>query len=104
MIFKNGVNLPGAGLRQNSDKALFMNIDDIDLTLLKQEVVDWHEAANEHCDLLIEHADKKMDLQIGETFQCSTLEEQRAFKVGVLLAKAQFRDLPFRTEQEEDHD
>ncbi|MEQ1967387.1 hypothetical protein ABLA30_10235 [Xenorhabdus nematophila] len=76
----------------------------IDLALLKQEIVDWHDVANEGCDLLIEHADKKMDFQIGKIFQCKTPEEQRAFRVGVLLAKAQFRDLPFKTEQEEDHD
>ncbi|MDE9466861.1 hypothetical protein [Xenorhabdus bovienii] len=81
-----------------------MSIDNIDLALLKQEIVDWHETANEGCDLIIEHADKKMDFQIGKTFQCKTAEEHLAFRVGVLLAKAQFSRLPFDTAQEESHD
>ncbi|MFH2500209.1 hypothetical protein [Morganella morganii] len=75
-----------------------MNTDSIDLALLKQEITYWRDAATEDCDLLIEHADKPINIpQIGQTIQFETKAEQRAFKLGVTIALSQFLTLPFDT-------
>lgn len=77
-----------------------MSIDNIDLALLKQALADWHETANEGCDLLIEHADKEILFPSHRRkLRFKTPQEISAFRAGVLLAKVQFSDLPFDTEQ-----
>ena len=75
-----------------------MNTDKIDLALLKQELTDWHDVATEDCNLLIEHADKPINIpEIGRTIQFETKAEQRAFRMGVAIAQSQFSALPFDT-------
>jgi hypothetical protein len=76
-----------------------MSIDHLDLALLKQEIVDWHETAHEGCDLLLEHADKTMLFPSHKKkLQFKTAAEISAFRAGVILARGQFSDLPFDIE------
>lgn len=75
-----------------------MNTDKIDLALLKQEITDWHDVATERINLLLEHADKLINIpEMGRAIQFETKAEQRAFKVGVIIAQSQFSALPFDT-------
>lgn len=75
-----------------------MNTDKIDLALLKQEITDWHDVAKEGCNLLVTHADKPINIpEMGRTIQFETKAEQRAFKLGVIIAQLQFSTLPFDT-------
>ncbi|MEQ5119523.1 hypothetical protein [Morganella morganii] len=76
-----------------------MSTDKIDLALLKQEIVDWHDVANEGCSLLITHADKPINIpEIPKVIQFETKAEQRAFRLGVAIAQSQFSALPFDSE------
>ncbi len=76
-----------------------MSTDNIDLALLKQEITDWHDIAKEGCKLLITHADKPMRIpQMNKLIQFETTAEQRAFKMGVIIALSQFSTLPFDSE------
>lgn len=78
-------------------------VDKMDLALLKQEIVDWHGRANEACDLLTNHADATIKLPNGlPNIEFKTKEEQKAFKIGVVLACTQFNTLPFEIEFDED--
>ncbi|MER2951096.1 hypothetical protein [Morganella morganii] len=75
-----------------------MNTDKIDLALFKQEITDWHDVAKEGCNLLVTHADKPMRIpQMDKLIQFKTKAEQRAFKLGVIIALSQFSTLPFDT-------
>ena len=77
-------------------------VDKMDLALLKQEIVDWHDRANEACDLLRNHADATIKLPNGMgDIKFETKDEQTAFKIGVVLAYSQFATLPFEVESDE---
>lgn len=79
-----------------------MMVDKMDLVLLKQEVVDWHGRANEACDLLMNHADATIKLpNCLPDIEFKTKEEQKAFRIGVVLARSQFGGLPFEVESDE---
>ncbi|MEQ1966295.1 hypothetical protein ABLA30_04425 [Xenorhabdus nematophila] len=80
-----------------------MSIDNLDLVLLKQELVEWHETALEGCELLLEPADKAMLFPSQKKkLQFKTAAEISAFRAGVILARGQFSDLPFDDEVEND--
>ncbi|EMK3757337.1 hypothetical protein V8167_002936 [Providencia rettgeri] len=80
-------------------------VDKMDLALLKQEIVDWHGRANEACDLLRNHADATIKLpNCLPDIEFKTNEEQRAFRLGVVLACSQFGTLPFEVESDEESD
>lgn len=80
-------------------------VDKMDLVLLKQEIVDWHGRANEACNLLTNHADATLKLPNGlPDIEFKTKEEQRAFRLGVVLACSQFGTLPFEVESDEETD
>ncbi|MEX9876100.1 hypothetical protein AB7X03_22125 [Providencia rettgeri] len=77
-------------------------VDKMDLVLLKQEIVDWHDRANEACELLRNHADVTIKLpNCLPDIEFKTKEEQKAFKIGVVLACSQFGSLPFDVESDE---
>lgn len=78
-------------------------VDKMDLALLKQGIVDWHEQAKEACELLRNHADATIKLpNCLPDIEFKTKEEQKAFKIGVVLACSQFGSLPFDVESDEE--
>ncbi|HHR6503088.1 TPA: hypothetical protein ACS8CD_003662 [Providencia alcalifaciens] len=80
-------------------------VDKLDLVLLKQEIVDWRDRANEACELLRNHADATIKLpNCLPDIEFKTKEEQKAFKIGVVLASSQFGSLPFEVESEGETD
>lgn len=77
-------------------------VDKMDLALLKQEIVDWHDQAKEACELLRNHADATIKLpNCLPDIEFKTKGEQKAFRVGVILACSQFDSLPFEVESDE---
>lgn len=80
-------------------------VDKMDLALLKQEIVDWHEAAKEGSQLMRDKSDAKITIPgIDKPIEFKTPEEQKAFRIGVILTQSLFDKLPFDVESDEDSD
>ncbi|EJD6043015.1 hypothetical protein M0J40_RS10290 [Providencia rettgeri] len=77
-------------------------IDKMDLALLKQEIVDWHEVGMEGCELMKTNASMKMEIPgMDVPIEFKLPEELVAFKIGVALAQFLFCRLPFEVESDE---
>lgn len=82
-----------------------MGIDKIDLALLKQEVVDWHEMAIEGCTALLNCKEYTFVLPGTDiATRLKTGNQIAAFRLGVLMAREKFSSLPFEVESDEGTD
>ncbi|ECX0641792.1 hypothetical protein AHX13_21680 [Salmonella enterica subsp. enterica serovar Newport] len=67
-----------------------MKVTDPKLVELINNLCKWHKRAVANCDLMYEHADKPMVFP-GIDEIILTEQEQKGFRIGVTLARAQFQ-------------
>ncbi|EPW1436719.1 hypothetical protein ACVVKC_004182 [Salmonella enterica subsp. diarizonae serovar 16:z10:e,n,x,z15] len=79
-----------------------MKVTDPKLVELINGLCKWHKRAVAGCDLMIEHADKPMVFP-GMDEIILTKQEQKGFRIGVILACAQFK-FPLKEVDSQDSD
>ncbi|EMO1733882.1 hypothetical protein WDL27_002939 [Salmonella enterica] len=79
-----------------------MKVTDPKLVELINNLCKWHKRAVAGCDLMIEHADKPMVFP-GMDEIILTKQEQKGFRIGVILACAQFK-FPLKEVDSQDSD